>query len=35
MLFTRQFSLSIDTRYDMVLTDPALRGLIFSVGIGF
>lgn len=35
MLFTRQFSLSIDTRYDMVLTDPSLRGLIFSVGIGF
>lgn len=35
MLFTRQFSLSIDTRYDMVLIDPALRGLIFSVGIGF
>jgi opacity protein-like surface antigen len=35
MLFTRHLSLAIDARYAMVLSDPSVKGLIFSVGIGF
>ncbi len=36
MLLTKNFSLSLDLRYDMILADPeTLNGLIFSVGVGF
>ena len=35
MLFTSKLSLTVDVRYDTVLTDPALHGLILSFGIGF
>jgi hypothetical protein len=35
MLFTDHFGLSLDVRYDMVLTDPVAKAIIFSVGIGF
>lgn len=35
LLFTSKFSFAVDARYDIVLTDPALKGLIFSFGIGF
>ena len=35
LLFTQRVSLALDVRYDMVLSDPSLQGLIFSAGIGF
>ena len=35
MLFTSKISLALDFRYDIVLTDPSLKALIFSFGIGF
>jgi hypothetical protein len=35
LLFTQRISLSLDVRYDMVLSDPSLKGLIFSAGLGF
>jgi hypothetical protein len=35
LFFASKFSLALDVRYEMVLTDPALKGLIFSFGVGF
>jgi hypothetical protein len=35
MLFTSRLSLAVDARYEIVLTDPSLKALIFSVGFGF
>ncbi len=35
MLFTSRLSFAVDARYDIVLTDPSLKALIFSFGIGF
>jgi hypothetical protein len=35
MLFTSSVSLSLDTRYSIVLSDPSLQALILSMGIGF
>ena len=35
LFFASKFSLALDVRYDIVLADPALKGLIFSFGVGF
>ena len=35
LLFTQRLSLALDVRYDLVLTDPSMKALIFSAGIGF
>jgi hypothetical protein len=35
MLLTSKFSLSLDTRYDLIFTDTTQKGVIFSVGVGF
>jgi hypothetical protein len=35
LFFASKFSLAVDVRYEVVLTDPALKGLIFSFGVGF
>ena len=35
LLFTQKVSVSLDVRYDAVLSDPSLKGLIFSAGVGF
>jgi hypothetical protein len=35
MLFTDAFSLTLDTRYALVLADSTGKALIFSVGVGF
>lgn len=35
LFFASKFSLALDVRYAVVLTDPALKGLIFSFGVGF
>ena len=35
MVFTSSVSLSLDTRYSIVLSDPSLQALILSMGIGF
>jgi opacity protein-like surface antigen len=35
LFFASKFSLALDVRYEVVLTDPALKGLIFSFGVGF
>lgn len=35
LFFASKFSLALDVRYAVVLTDSALKGLIFSFGVGF
>ena len=35
LFFASKFSLALDVRYALVLTDPKLKGLIFSFGVGF
>ncbi|MGC4086811.1 MAG: outer membrane beta-barrel protein [Polyangiaceae bacterium] len=35
MFFTPSFSLSVDTRYDLIFADETAKALIFTVGIGF
>jgi hypothetical protein len=35
LFYAKQFSLALDARYDVVFTDPSLKALIFSAGVGF